>query len=327
MVPSTAIEDMGSPTTGPSISDIASVFARQWRALVIGLALATAAFILWRVFIPKRYSATGSFAAQYGGSHLGSFGGLASQLGVDISGDPSQSPAFYAELLGTRTVRIRLLESRVRAPGARDSTPLIDLIVPDKSLEHDERIERGVLELSSMVFTPVSVRTGVVTVQAISKERWLSAAMVNKLIYMVDDYNQRVRRSSAKAEREFLSRRVDEQRAEWRAAQGQLARFNETNRDLRNSPDKALERERLATDVNLRRDAFTATTASLEQARIEEVRNTPAVTILEEAGIPLRPLSRRSWIPFLLTLALTFLYMWVADMRRMRQQNTAVMRG
>jgi uncharacterized protein involved in exopolysaccharide biosynthesis len=311
---------MNSHPDGLAISDIVALLRRQRRILLAGIGLAIIAVAAWRFLSPARYSASGSFAAQYHGVG-GALGGLASQLGVEIASDPSQSPAFYADLLATRTVRLQLLESYVRAPTARDSMPLVDVLVPPGSLSRDERLERGVQKLSKIVTTGVSVRTGVVWVQATTNERWLSPVIVNKLIRMVDNYNQRVRRSAAKSEREFISRRVDELRDEWSGAQARLARFNESNRDLRSSPEKAVERERLLTDVRLKQEAFSMTTSALEQARIEEVRNTPAVTILEDAGTPLRAQPRRYWVPLFLSLVATLAAAWSHDWWQSRKRR------
>ena len=311
---------MNSQPDAPAICDIVALLRRQRRILAIGLGLAIVGVGIWLLVSPRRYSASGSFAAQYHGVS-GALGGLASQLGVEIASDPSQSPAFYADLLGTRTVRLQLLQSYVRPPTSRDSMLVLDAIIPLGNLSKEERLERGVQALSTIVTTGISVRTGVVWVQATTNERWLSPAIVNKLIRMVDDYNQRVRRSAAKAEREFISRRVDELREEWSSAQARLARFNESNRDLRSSPEKAVERERLLTDVRLKQEAFSMTTSALEQARIEEVRNTPAVTILEEAGIPLRPQPRRYWAPLFLSLIATLLAAWLVDLWQRRDRS------
>ena len=60
-----------------------------------------------------------------------------------------------------------------------------------------------------------------------------------------------------------------------------------------NSPELSFRQERLAREVALRQEMYTNLASAWEQARIEEVRDTPLITVVEPAEEPVRPDSRR----------------------------------
>jgi uncharacterized protein involved in exopolysaccharide biosynthesis len=47
--------------------------------------------------------------------------------------------------------------------------------------------------------------------------------------------------------------------------------------------------DRLSRQVNMRQQLYTSVTQSYEGARIEEVRNTPVITLMEPADLPAQP--------------------------------------
>jgi hypothetical protein len=50
--------------------------------------------------------------------------------------------------------------------------------------------------------------------------------------------------------------------------------------------------ERLAADISLQRQLFTTLSQAYEQAKIDEVRDTPVITVVELPEVPVRPDSR-----------------------------------
>ena len=102
----------------------------------------------------------------------------------------------------------------------------------------------------------------------------------------MDDYNSRIRRSQAVAEREFLEARLRDARAELRIAEDSLLAFLRENRRVENSPQLTFERDRLQSRVSLRQQVYETLFQAFEQSRIEEVRDTPVITVVER---PIRP--------------------------------------
>ena len=90
------------------------------------------------------------------------------------------------------------------------------------------------------------------------------------------------------AEREFTEERLRQARQELLVAERRLGAFMERNRDFRFSPTLTFEEERLSADLSAQRQLLTTLTQAYEQARIEEVRDTPVITVVEPPVRPVR---------------------------------------
>jgi len=73
--------------------------------------------------------------------------------------------------------------------------------------------------------------------------------------------------------------------------------LNALNSEIAKLPEVKLEGARLALDVETQRKLMLLLTAQLEDARMQETRDTPTVTVLDPATVPeLRARPRRTWI-------------------------------
>src|SRR6185437_3593506 len=140
--------------------------------------------------------------------------------------------------------------------------------------------------------TSLSAKTGVVNVSVSTESAVLSRTLVQRLLEEVNRFNLVNRQSQAAAERQFTERRVNEVKGELRAAENNLQTFLTDNRAYQNSPELRFEQDRLAREVSLRQSLYTTMVQAYEQARIEEVRDTPVITIVEHADLPARPDAR-----------------------------------
>jgi uncharacterized protein involved in exopolysaccharide biosynthesis len=157
------------------------------------------------------------------------------------------------------------------------------------ALRRVETIER----LAKDVDVDVNSGTNVVSLEVRSRDPELSRQMSERLLALVNQFNQQTRKSRAAAEREFTERRRAEVRADLRAAEDQLQVFLQRNRVYAQSPQLAFERERLIREISQQSQLYSTVSQAYEQAKIEEVRDTPVITILEAPDVPARPDPRR----------------------------------
>src|SRR2546427_303800 len=104
----------------PRPLEFVNLLLRHRRVLVglpVAAALVTAVVSL---LVPAPYTATTTFVPEAGrGSRVpAGLAGIASQVGVTLGGDASQSPQFYADLVQSRELMERVLLARYPAPGA-----------------------------------------------------------------------------------------------------------------------------------------------------------------------------------------------------------------
>src|SRR5262249_12779384 len=107
-----------------------------------------------------------------------------------------------------------------------------------------------------------------------------------QLLAEMNTFNMESRQSQAGAERRFVEQRLNELKDSLRAAEDRLQAFLQRNRDYENSPQLSFQQQRLAREVSMQQDMVTGLAQSFEQARIEEVRDTPVITVIDKPEIP-----------------------------------------
>ena len=156
------------------------------------------------------------------------------------------------------------------------------------ALRRDAAIER----LSDALDISISPRTNLVMVRVTASSPELALQLNRRLLDLLGEFNLRRRQSRASEERRFAEERLASVKAELRVAEDRLQSFLQSNRDYQNSPSLVFSYERLQADVTLLRQVVATLQQSAEQAKIEEVRDTPTVTLVESPNLPVRPDSR-----------------------------------
>lgn len=269
------------------------LLAHRWRIIMVGVLLATV-LVAIGLLQRRHYTARAAFVPQSRAQQ--SLGGLAAQFGLSLPGQKGdESPAFYTELLESRGVlRAAALTSYPAAKsksGNRAPATLVDAYEePGDSAE--KRVDATIKRLQKDVASSVSTRSGMVTLTAKAESAVLAQQIANRLLQLLNQFNLDRRRSQASEERRFAEARVQEVKAELRTAENRLQYFLQANREFNNSPSLRFEEERLTADVAFHRQLYTTLAQAFEQAKIDEVRDTPVITVVETPEIPVRPDSR-----------------------------------
>jgi uncharacterized protein involved in exopolysaccharide biosynthesis len=222
-----------------------------------------------------------------------SLSGIAAQLGLNLpTADGSQGPAFYVDLLQSPTILGQIVDGRYEAPrlsrGPVSLSELYRVREESAALTREKTIER----LDKDVGADFDGLTNVVKLAVRSRDPELSRELNERLLTLVNHFNQETRKSRAAAEREFTERRRAEVRADLRAAEDRLQTFQQRNRDYGQSPQLTFERERLVREISQQSQLYSSVSQAFEQAKIEEVRDTPVITILETPDLPAEADSR-----------------------------------
>ncbi len=261
-----------------------------WFGLV-GLATALVATVV----VPPVYRSNASFVANSSGqskvqSAAGSspIGGLLSQFGGTLGGDPSESPNFYLQLLYSRELLTRLLVSKFpdpRTSNIQDSARLVD-ILRIRSKDPVRRMELGVKQLTKSINGGLDAKTNLVWFSSDAEYPQLSSQMANRLMALVSAFNRETRVSRAKSKREFLERRLDSAKTELRQAEESLRYFYEQNRGVLAAPGLKAEEQRLKRVTDVGSDLFLNLQGQLEVARIDEINDAALITVIDTAVAP-----------------------------------------
>ena len=275
-----------------SLLKLASVLLRR-RLLVFGLAvLAFVGAMVVGVQAPRSYDAISRFMPQSPGP--GARQGLAAQFGFGlVEGSRDQSPAFYMDLLMSRSLLREVVETvyTFSADTGTVSGTLMEIYQVQEetaALRRDEAI-RDVRDAVAAGSVPT---TGIMTVTVTSLYPELAFRINQKLLELVDRFNREIRQSRAALERQFTESRREEVGLDLRRAEDGLQEFLQRNRDYGNSPELTFQHDRLAREIQMQQELFTSISQAFEEAKIEEVRDTPVITIVDPPEMPLRPNGR-----------------------------------
>ena len=276
---------------GVNLVEFANILVHRWRILV-GLPLLTAvAAGIVSLIIPRTFTATTSFVPEARPeTRLPSgLAGLAGQFGISLGSQASQSPRFYAQLAGSRELLERVLLSRYADPradaSARDTTTLLRILgVRGKSIA--DSLHNGVKKLSKQVSANVDNQTGIVRLSVDSRHPALAAIVANRIVEYLNEFNTKTRQSQARERRKFVEARITDGDHDLRQAEDDLKRFYEKNRSWQQSPGLVFEEGRLRRQVELRQEVYLTLRREYETARIEEVNDTPVITVIDVAVPP-----------------------------------------
>ena len=291
------------PPDALSFASLVAGGLTRWRGIVAVAASTIVAAVALTFVLPPSYRATSSFVTTdvsidlpRGLSDLADqpgLTGIASQLGIGSSRDPSQSPGFYVQLLQSRELLTRLTLSKFPDPRTTDPADSADLvgIFNITSRDPQRALEIAVKRLQRKIRIVPDIKTNLVVMQVDARWPTVAADIANRAMDLVSAFNSEQRLSRSQARRTFLQDRVAAALAELRAAEDSQRLFYERNRQWENSPALIVAERRVRRQVETASTLYLGLRREFETARIDEINNTPVITVVDQAVPP----QRREW--------------------------------
>jgi uncharacterized protein involved in exopolysaccharide biosynthesis len=261
----------------------------HWRSLVVLSLVGGAIGFGVATLLPSNYKSGAAFQAeaQTGSPLSGSVAAIASQLGASPLAGASNAQ-FFGDLLTMDAVLRRVGKATFPWDGSSQS---LATIYGASRLPSGKREFAVVQRLRKALSVDVNVRTGVVrfTVEARTPE--LAEAIAESTLAALNEANIILRQGRAAAEQTFTADRAEQARLELTRAESTLTAFYQRNRALGNSPGLQLEEARRRRAVELAQQLYLQLRLQEEQAAVQAVRNTPAISVIDPPLVP----TRRSW--------------------------------
>lgn len=296
------IERASTLTVGTWVAGI----VERWR-LIYKVVLATViAAAIAAVIIPPVYRTKASFVAnatgptKLGGAlSSGALSGLASQFGMPSVGDPSESPAFYSDLIESEELRRRLVNSKFADPrtdNPRDSSTLVD-IMNIRAKDPDRRVEIAMKLMGKSINVFFDIKTNLVRVEVDARWSDLSAAIAQRTIQLVDEFNKEQRSTRSMAKRGFLQTRLDSARLQLAQAEERQKYFYAQNRGCcRGSPELLFEEARLKRSLDIATGLFMTLQQQFEGARLDAINDAALITVVDRPFPVRKALWPRYWL-------------------------------
>jgi uncharacterized protein involved in exopolysaccharide biosynthesis len=298
-----------------------------WQYLAIGIV--TAAITMVVVRLNMSYSAEALLRPQGVDRSTSRLSGLAAQLGVNIPSGAVADPTRYSAELGrSREVLGRLLSDTftVRSGSGSGTTGTLSQLLKVRGSDPQDALHRGVVKLRKSISVTPDLQTGLLRVQVVTPQPDLSYQLATRLLRRLNEVNTAAQQQQAAVERTFVEGRLTAARMELESAERQLAAFESGNRAIDGSPTLRLERARLTRRVDLRQQLFVSLSQQYEQTRIEEVRSTPVLVVIDGPNGSVTTAShptRDAVIWGLLAVGLTWLLTAGAELRDRWRLSTA----
>jgi len=280
-----------------------NLLVKHWRA-TLGLPLAFGGVTaLYTIIATPTYEASTTFAPELRSQNRlpSSLTGLAGQLGMSFGVDASESPRFYAEVLKSRELMARVLQSQYSDPRSRetlaDSATLTEILGRGGHTSADS-LDRAMRRLRQRLAITVDMQTNLVRLSVQSEYPELAATVANTFIEHLNEFNAQKRQSQARARRIFVEARIADGEKDLQQAEQELKTFYERNRSWQQAPQLVFEEGRLRRQVEIVKEVYLTLKREYEMARIEEVNDTPVLTVVDAAVPPEKPSGpkRRLWV-------------------------------
>lgn len=252
-----------------------------------GLALASLLVLATFLFRPQ-YRASAKFSPESGsaGRISGSLAELAAQFSLDLGSQGIKPLQYYSVVLRSDAIIDRTLNSRLDVPGYPST--LGDYLKAQFSYRDSLPREKVRKWLRDRVAVTADNRATTMDLAVTLPDRRVAAAAVNSFLAALNSFNSSSRASQARARREYLEHALTLQVDSLRRAEDALQVFLERNLSYQDSPALEFQQARLKRQVDLNQQVVSSLQRDLEAARLEEINETPILSVIDSAAPPMR---------------------------------------
>ena len=296
------------PREETSLLAFLSILLNHRRLIAASAIIGMLMFGIFAASQANRYLSRASFLVK-GARTPAQLPGGAAALGVTLAAaqDFGQSIVFYSDMVRARTILVAVAAKDYETLDSKGAKrPLADVM----GLEAKSPRAAAMLaseELLSQVSSNIYSRSGTVGIAVQATDPLLAQQIATNILDELDQYAKVRRHAQAVEERKFIEGLVSESRVRLAQAEEAASAFLRDNREYQGAPQLQIRNDRLQREVQMRQQIYTALMQSLEQAKIEEVRDPAAITIVESADLPPDPQRKTFFRKSLLGLAVGFL--------------------
>ena len=240
--------------------------------------------------------------------NLGQFQGIASNLGIGIP--QSGKSLNITDLVKSRRLYEMILNKNWTVDNTsfnlikywkidNDSFFSLNPITMLKKMNSNNSInkqeiyiENAILEIANRISVDES-STGLITISVLMENPKLSSMIANYIYDAIKEISNSSYSEQAVLNRKFIEQRQDIAQSALIKAEEKLRDFRTNNINVSDSPQLQLEFERLLRQVEIQTQVYITLTQQYEIARIDEVKDTPSVILLDDSITPVKKHSPR----------------------------------
>ena len=274
-----------------SIFDIFVAFANHIKLILIFPIIFVSSTIFYVFFIADPlYSSSSKIKSASGGGSFSQATGLAAQFGFSL---PTQSESnwVYPEIIRSRTLARAMLSRKFDSQKHGTQKSLLEILTYDTDTPNliSEMIENIAIEnFLLMLNVSADIKTSINTITITALEARLSTDINSALLEELDRHQKNFIKTKTSKTKLFIEERILETEKELMGTEEDLKIFMDRNRRIENSPSLLLEEQRLTREVTVLTGVFTTLKQQLENTKIEEVKDSDYIVIIDPPELPLR---------------------------------------
>lgn len=265
------------------LRDVLSAVRRYGVRMIVASTFCGGIIALLVQLSPPSYTAVSIVRPRGVTNPLASVGGLAANLGVNVSGiGGGDSPAYYQEVVKSRRLvevaRRLLTSSPESAFGSLDSLAAFLDVSGDSAPEVAELVDQ---KLNEGVRARVLASSGALRIEYSSGDRLSSEAILRAVVDALVGVSREVRASEAIDHERALAPLVEASRSRLRAAEKALATYLLENRSGERFPSIQVEVERLRREIALELETYTSLSRALTDAQVNSSKLVSPLHLVE----------------------------------------------
>ncbi len=224
---------------------------------------------------------------------MGQFQSIMANLGLN---SPENDQSFYIPDVVKSNLIAKKIISKDWPTKSKNKIGLISLWSLDKSWNLFKKNDKDSLYFEEIAIKKLDKHievfedksTGLIRIKSTFQDPVLSANIANYIGQEVQNYIQRENSAQSKKEKIFISDRLQLVKQELEDAEINLKKFKERNRGYEESPELFMVFSKLFRESEAKKEVYLMLQQQLELARIDEVKKSPILHILDKAVPPSR---------------------------------------
>lgn len=285
------------------------IFSNARKIAWIGFFTALISSIIVLFIVEPKYESHAKILPSSGSqSSASGLAGIAAGFGVALPIDGDQtifSSDLYASIILSNKFLENILSNSFFDHKTKSQKNLKEIIIPNKNDISD--FEHTKLAVEKLQKTVIKVfkdpKTGIVTIITTTTNREFSRELCEVIVKDLNEFQQNFNIEKAKRKKIFIEKRIEEVETELSKIETELSNFYLSNINYSSSPNLVIELNRIQTKYDVSKGVFITLNQEYETAKIEEVKESEFLKIIDEPSLALRKSSpQRKKVVFMWTL-------------------------
>jgi len=275
-----------------SFTDIVILIVKNIKIIIFiptFLCLITIFYVLF--FQKPIYKSTSKIMSSTSSGNTSKAFGIAAQFGINLPNLLSEPKWVYPEIIKSRTLAKIMLKRSFDSKKFGNNKSLLKILTVgnDQPMMGMDTLEIIAIEnFLSMISISEDPKTSILTLSIEAFEPRLASDINKALIEELDTHQRKYNKAKTSEAKQFIEERILDTEKELMAAEEDLKDFMARNRRIENSPALQLAQQRLGREVTVLIGVFTTLKQQLETTKIEEVKESDYVIVLDLPEIPIK---------------------------------------